>query len=358
MTTLRNIGAMRSLQTMNVDQRPRARQKQLKIRDEDVWNITPVGLALLDRKGRIVKTNRTFRKFSPDTINPYFQSTLATLLQKARKSGRNIINREINGRRGLHSARPDHWLISLYLRRVSTNVSSAALLMVEDISERKRLQNKVLQVVDSLPNIMVVSDGRGKIIKVSAQAERLFGYTEKELLGKPVELLIPRRKRAASSAPPLDAAVDTGFQMVGLHRNGFKIPIEVWINPIQNPKGMQLVTSIKDLTPLRDAEARTKEGWDRFRVMADAMPVIVFMTGADQRCTYANKEGLDFFGVSLDRLLGSGWADAIHPDDRRKCVERPCSDFYVPRRRMRGGVPRAAIRRRISLDADDRPADV
>ena len=77
----------------------------------------------------------------------------------------------------------------------------------------------------------------------------------------------------------------------------------------------------------RRSEAALRESEARFRVMADAAPVLIWLSGLDRRCTYFNRPWLDFTGRPLERELGDGWADGIHPDDLRACLAVYASAF-------------------------------
>ncbi len=62
------------------------------------------------------------------------------------------------------------------------------------------------------------------------------------------------------------------------------------------------------------------ESEGRFRLMAETAPVMVWMSGPDKLCTYFNKHWLDFTGRPLERQLGDGWSEGVHPDDFQRCL--------------------------------------
>jgi two-component system, LuxR family, sensor kinase FixL len=68
-------------------------------------------------------------------------------------------------------------------------------------------------------------------------------------------------------------------------------------------------------------ETERRESESRFRIVADAAPVLIWMAGVDKRCTFFNKPWLKFTGRSLGQEVGNGWAEGVHPDDLEKCLK-------------------------------------
>jgi PAS domain S-box-containing protein len=82
-----------------------------------------------------------------------------------------------------------------------------------------------------------------------------------------------------------------------------------------------------DFTERQQAVAALRESEERFRNMADAAPVMVWVSGLDKLCTFFNKGWLDLTGRTMEQSLGNGWASDVHPDDLERCLATYSSSF-------------------------------
>ena len=82
-----------------------------------------------------------------------------------------------------------------------------------------------------------------------------------------------------------------------------------------------------DITDRKRVEEALRESEQRFSHMADAAPVMIWVSGTDKFCTFFNKPWLDFTGRTLEQELGNGWANGVHPDDLAGCVATYHSSF-------------------------------
>jgi two-component system CheB/CheR fusion protein len=121
------------------------------------------------------------------------------------------------------------------------------------------------QVVDAAPNGIVVTDGAGRIIAVNRQTEKQFGYTRAELLGQPIELLVPERLRGthpafrmAFVAQPQARAMGAGRDLYGRRKDGSEFPVEVGLNPLPTRRGLMVLGAIVDISERKALEAELR----------------------------------------------------------------------------------------------------
>ena len=117
------------------------------------------------------------------------------------------------------------------------------------------------------------------------------------------------------------------------HRDGSLIWTEQRLMPIVDAAGKVFAIEgiVRNVTRRKLAEQALRESEVRFHSMADTAPVLLWMAGPDQRCSFFNKSWLEFTGRSIEEELGEGWTRGIHPDDRTKAVEAYNTAFTARR---------------------------
>lgn len=134
---------------------------------------------------------------------------------------------------------------------------------IRDITPRKRSEERFRQLVDAAPDPMVITDVDGTIVIANQQAQAVFGYAPQELLGRPIEVLVParfheahRRARAAYADDPGARPMGSGRELYARHRDGREIPVEISLSPLVTDDEVLLSASIRDLTERNRVQAQ------------------------------------------------------------------------------------------------------
>ena len=112
-----------------------------------------------------------------------------------------------------------------------------------------------------------------------------------------------------------------GRDLYGRRKDGTEVAVEIGLNPVETPEGKFVLSSVVDITERKRIEAALRESEERFRLVANTAPVMIWMSGVDKRCAYFNGTWLEFTGRSLDAEMGNGWVEGVHPDDLRQCLD-------------------------------------
>jgi PAS domain S-box-containing protein len=154
-------------------------------------------------------------------------------------------------------------------------------------------------IVEGVPGAILLADAHRIISLVNRNAEQLFGYSRSELIGQPLELLVPQRFRARHPdfvaqffAEPQVRPMGAGRDLFGLRRDGVEVPIEIGLNPISTPSGVFTLASIIDITERKRAEE-----------MQQQMAALVEF--ADDAILAKNLDGvIHSWNPAAERLLG------------------------------------------------------
>jgi formate hydrogenlyase transcriptional activator len=144
----------------------------------------------------------------------------------------------------------------------------AILEINNDITRRKQAEealrkseSRFRSLFEYSPDAIVVTDTEGKIAELNAQVEKVFGYSRAELLGQPVETLIPERFRSTHpnhrtqyGAHRTARLMGAGLELYGQRKNGSEFPVDTMLGPIEGAEGSVVLAVIRDLSQKKEAE--------------------------------------------------------------------------------------------------------
>jgi two-component system sensor kinase FixL len=138
-----------------------------------------------------------------------------------------------------------------------------------DVTERRQMQERFRLSVDASPNGVVLANAAGKILLTNRRADEMLGYAPEELLGQPVENLVPLRyrddhvnNRSGFHRTPKSRAMGGGRELHALRKDGSEFPVEIGISPVESPEGTLVLSVIADITARRQAEEEARRHRD------------------------------------------------------------------------------------------------
>jgi PAS domain S-box-containing protein len=193
----------------------------------------------------------------------------------------------------------------------------------EELRESEAKFRSVFQ--DAGIGVAIVSP-EGCFLAGNEAFSKFIGYTEEELIGKTVQS-ITHPEDWPMFSQRLNQALATGASLQGvekrcLHKNGQVLCGECSASLIRDIHGQPqyFVAEVLDITARKRAEQTLRESEERFRLVANKAPVLIWMSGTDKLCTFFNQCWMDFTGRSIEQELGNGWASGVHPEDRARCL--------------------------------------
>jgi PAS domain S-box-containing protein len=180
-------------------------------------------------------------------------------------------------------------------------------------------------VVEAAPSAMVMVNDQGRIALVNTQTEKLFGYTRTELLGQPVEKLVPERHitthpdhRAGFLRQPHAREMGAGRDLFGRRKDGSEVPVEIGLNPIQTDEGTFVLANIIDITErkkandaFRESEERARSGEKIWEQTFDAIGEGIIVHDSETHIVRCNTLAAEMMNLQPAEVIGLSFKEAF-----------------------------------------------
>jgi PAS domain S-box-containing protein len=199
----------------------------------------------------------------------------------------------------------------------------------QDITERIKLEealqrsiNLLESLFEAAPDGILLVDQDGTILRLNQQVEKLFGYERGELLGKPIESLLPERfrrihrsHRADYNREPRLRQMGAELELSGRRKDGGEFPVDVVLSPLRAEQSPLVIAMIRDVTSQVQAADMLRQSEARFRSLIENSQDIISILDAEGITRYESPSIERVLGYKPGEFIGFSFFDFIHPED-------------------------------------------
>ncbi|TVT53732.1 MAG: PAS domain S-box protein [Azoarcus sp. PHD] len=182
-------------------------------------------------------------------------------------------------------------------------VVSKDVTQLKVIRDSKLVEARYRELLESMPDGIVMVNPTGRVVFSNSQAEDLFGYAAGAMRGMQIEMLLPSRFRAAHVAHRAGyfaqlrkRTMGVGLALYGLRADGNEFPVEISLSPLVTEEGTLVMSAIRDISFRKKAE-------EKFRGLLESAPDAIIIVNNAGRIVLVNSQAEKLFGYARDELI-------------------------------------------------------
>jgi len=198
------------------------------------------------------------------------------------------------------------------------------------IAERDRVETWFRQLLTASPDALIVSNQEGRILLVNEATVRLFGYSHEELIGQPIEILVPpryreqhREYRSRYSESPYVRLMGSGVELTAFRRDGTEFGAEIALGPMSTEQGVIVFSAIRDITARKQSEQALRESEERFTLAVQGSDAGIWDWDLRTNQVYFSPRWKSMLGYGEDELRNEfdEWESRLYSEDRERALE-------------------------------------
>jgi PAS domain S-box-containing protein len=310
-----------------------------------LFDLAPIGIADIALDGTLNRVNEKFCKIIDKRNEELEKIKFTHLIEGDHRLGDlNLISSAMRGemdsfnleKRFSKSRGRTVWAeLSIRLLRNSRGEPVSWIAAATDITERRlaeEMRVRLATIVNAANDAIISKSVNGIIESWNPAAERLFGYTPEEIIGKPITTIVSSdylEEEVQAVRKLLQGEIVLPFRSKRLHRDGRQIEVLLSLSALFDADGKPLGVStiIKDLTSELATAAELSRSETRFQALADNMSQLAWMANRKGTIYWYNKRWYEYTGTNSVQMFEQGWEFLLHPDHAERVLNNLAQCF-------------------------------
>jgi PAS domain S-box-containing protein len=198
--------------------------------------------------------------------------------------------------------------------QAAREVAETRAALAEEQKIRAQME-RAAALLEAAPDCVVIVDDADRITMVNARTESVFGYPRGELLGQPIELIIPHRLHAELPKFAKEPAATSAIELFAHRRDGTEFPVEVGLSPLVVPDGTLVIGTIRDITERKQFEEALRASETRYRQLFETSLDLIVITDPSGLLVRVSPSVTSLLGYEPDELVGRSGVEVVYHED-------------------------------------------